>query len=96
MTKDKLLYLLHAENAVRVIFEKKDGTERVMVATLKENMIPEDKKPKGTGKAQPTGSPIVRAFDVELGEFRSINTAALTSVALTDGVNWVMCSMEDY
>ena len=96
MTKEKLLHILRNEDAARVIFEKKDGTERVMVATLKENMIPDDKKPKGTGKAQPTDSPIVRAFDVELGEFRSINTAALTSVALIEGDNWMAVSMEDY
>ena len=32
---------------VEVVFMKKDGTERTLVATLREDLIPEDKKPKG-------------------------------------------------
>lgn len=57
------------EGVVTVIFEKTDGTERVMKCTLKEELIPEDKRPKG--KREQNTDRVQPVFDVEVGEWRS-------------------------
>lgn len=79
MNKVDLLNALRG-SIMDVEFTKKDGTTRKMKATLNESWIPVDKRPKGTGKELPAESPIIRAFDTELSEFRSINTETITSV----------------
>ena len=57
---------------VKVIFTKKDGTDRTMLATLNESLIPDDKKPKGTGKkAESTNT--FSVYDVEVDGWRSFN-----------------------
>ena len=84
MTKDQMMEKLR-EGSCSVTFTKKDGTERSMTATLNFDFIPEEKQPKGTGKAQPDNSPIIRAFDLVKGEFRSINTDTVT-VFTSEGV----------
>jgi len=82
MLKETLINDLR-EGTVSLNFTKKDGTVREMVATLNEKLIPEDKRPKGTGTAQPVDSPIVRAYDLEIGEFRSINAESATILSKT-------------
>jgi hypothetical protein len=57
---------------VKVIFTKKDGTDRTMLATLNEGLIPEDKKPKGTGKKVENGNTFA-VYDVEADGWRSFN-----------------------
>lgn len=55
---------------VTITFTKKDGDERVIKATLKEDLIPEDMIPKGTStrkKSEESQS----VFDVEKDEWRS-------------------------
>ena len=44
------------DNEILVTFEKTDGTEREMLCTLIENKIPDEKKPKNTGKKVNTES----------------------------------------
>lgn len=72
MTKEEMIKALQ-EQVMVVVYDKKDGTERQMTATLHEGIIPDAKKPKGVKAAQPESS-VIRAFDVELQEFRSINS----------------------
>lgn len=57
---------------VKVVFTKKDGTDRTMLATLNEDLIPEDKRPKGTGK-KVTNSNTIAVYDVEADGWRSFN-----------------------
>lgn len=84
MTKDQMLERLR-NGRCAVQFTKKDGSVRNMLATLNFDFIPEEKQPKGTGKAQPDNSPIIRAFDLDKEEFRSINTDTVT-VFTSEGV----------
>jgi len=77
MNKDEMISYLR-EGMCRVTFTKKDGTERKMLATLEADRIPDDKKPKGVKSEQPNDSPIIRAYDLALGEFRSINSETVT------------------
>jgi hypothetical protein len=67
-----------SESTVAVTFTKKDGTERRMVCTKKNDMIPADKLPKGTG-SQPAGD-AVAAFDIEKQEWRSFNTSSIKHI----------------
>ena len=57
---------------VKVTFTKKDGTDRVMLATLNEDLIPADKKPKGTGKTVDNGNTFA-VYDTENDGWRSFN-----------------------
>ena len=66
--KDYLNSLLH-EGVLTVKFIKKDGSEREMKCTLKEDLIPLEMKPKGTGKAKPSDS--IAVFDVDAVGWRS-------------------------
>ena len=58
------------DSVVTITFTKKDGDERVIKATLKEDLIPEEMFPKGTStrkKSEESQS----VFDVEKDEWRS-------------------------
>ena len=69
------------EGVVQFSFEKvKDGAVRTMNATLRTDMIPEDKMPK-SGKIEESaeGQSAVRCFDVDLGEWRSFRVDKLVT-----------------
>jgi len=69
------------EGVVQFGFEKvKDGAVRTMNATLRTDMIPEDKMPK-SGKVEESaeGQSAVRCFDVDLGEWRSFRVDKLVT-----------------
>jgi hypothetical protein len=77
--RDTLKQKLH-EQIVRVVFVKKDGTDRTMLATLKEEFIPEDKRPKGTGR-KVTNDNILSVFDVEKDGWRSFDFESVKEIA---------------
>jgi len=52
-----------------ITFTKKDGTERKMFCTLREDKIPSEKTPKNTGKTQSEES--IAVFDLEKEDWRS-------------------------
>lgn len=60
--------LLH-EAEINVVFYKKSGEERRMRCSLRDEDIPADKQPKGTGKA--TTGETVSVFDLDLQDWRS-------------------------
>ena len=68
VSKDWLRGLLKG-GKISVTFEKKDGTIRAMNCTLNEQMIPTEKTPKGSGKAQSKES--IAVFDLDIGDWRS-------------------------
>jgi hypothetical protein len=69
---------------IRVLFTKKDGTEREMRCTLIESKIPVDKQPK-TETTSVAGS-AVRVFDLDKLEWRSFRWDSVKSV---NGVEYV-------
>ena len=83
--REDLSHYLH-KGVVKVIFTKKDGTERTMLATLNEELIPEDKKPKGTGKKKDNGE-TVAVYDVEADGWRSFNIDSIKEVDYGDMVS---------
>lgn len=64
---------------VQVTFTKKDGSNRVMLATLNEDLIPGDKKPKGTGKTVDNGNTFA-VYDTEADGWRSFNFDTVTDI----------------
>jgi hypothetical protein len=78
------------ENVLLVNFTKKDGTERVMKCTLKEDMIPQEMKPKKTEKvvsedsvavARPKES--ISVFDVDVVGWRSFRFDSVKDITFT-------------
>lgn len=66
---------------VSVTFTKRDGTERVMKATLKESAIPQTEKK--TERTRAPNDDVISVVDVELGEWRSIRYDSITQVRFT-------------
>jgi len=83
--KTELRENLH-KGLVKVVFVKKDGTDRTMMATLNEDLIPEDKKPKGTGKKVDNGNTFA-VYDVEADAWRSFNYDTVKEVDYGDMVS---------
>lgn len=76
LNRDSILEQLR-EGIVNLSFTKiKDGAVRNMTATLRTDMIPEDKMPK-TGKMEGNGESAVRCFDLDLNEWRSFRVDTL-------------------
>ena len=70
------------EQGIRIVFTKKDGTERSMLCTLSEAKIPQDKQPKTeTTTSQASGSAL-RVFDLEKSEWRSFRWDSVTSMEI--------------
>ena len=67
------------DGVVQVTFVKKDGSNRVMLATLNEDLIPADKKPKGTGKTVDNDNTFA-VFDTEADGWRSFNFDTVTDI----------------
>jgi hypothetical protein len=74
--------LLRSEK-VTVLFTKKDGTERELICTLKEDKIPSEKAPKNTGKAKSEDS--IAVFDLEKSDWRSFRFDSVKKVEFTLG-----------
>lgn len=66
------------KNSVNVVFIKKDGSERKMICTLNEMLIPDSKKPKTKSQIDSTKN-ILAVFDTEKQDWRSINLSQVKS-----------------
>jgi acetoin utilization deacetylase AcuC-like enzyme len=69
---------LHSANGVQVVFTKKDGTARVMNASLHEDRIPSEHKPKGT-QERAENPDLVHVFDLDAVGWRSIRYDSISS-----------------
>lgn len=80
--KEWLRSMLRSE-IVTVTFEKLDGTTRKMRCTLIENKIPDESKPKNSGKAQSDES--IAVFDLEKQGWRSFRFDSVRQIEFTLG-----------
>jgi hypothetical protein len=76
MTRDEMVSVLRKQTA-RVVFTKIDGETRDMMCTLGEEFIPEDKRPKGTGRVPPES--VIRAYDINKQEWRAFRVENVVS-----------------
>jgi hypothetical protein len=70
------------EQGIRIVFTKKDGTERAMLCTLSETKIPQDKQPKTQTTSSQTAGSALRVFDLEKAEWRSFRWDSVTSLGI--------------
>lgn len=80
--KDWLKGVLTTED-VSVTFTKRDGSERVMKATLRENAIPVLEKK--TERTRAPNDEVISVIDAEIGEWRSIRYDSIKEVRFTLG-----------
>jgi hypothetical protein len=81
LNEDEVLNSLRTNlEGVRVLFTKKDGTEREMLCTLVYTNIPEDSQPKDTTYNTSVVGSAVRVFDLEKSEWRSFRWDSVKSV----------------
>ena len=80
--ENELLSMLRSSIAgIRVNFEKKDGSEREMLCTLNEGLIPVDKQPKTSSEASTrTIGSALPVFDVNKGEWRSFRWDSVKTI----------------
>jgi hypothetical protein len=78
ITLDELKELLR-EQRVSFEFKKKDGTDRIAFGTLKEEFIPEEKRPKTKSKRKTTN---LRFFDLDKNGWRSVYSGTQTIILL--------------
>lgn len=91
MNKSKVLDALHDETPVELIFEKADGSLRVMKASLHQDNLPEP-EPLDPEKPAKVPNPALQAvYDLEAQGFRSFKWERLISVngKLYEGVEIV-------
>ena len=65
------------ESIVRITFEKKDGTNRVMLATLRKEYVEPNLKPNAEHRKQ--NPDVCCVFDIEKDGFRSFRWDSLIS-----------------
>lgn len=81
LNENEILNQLRTDvNGTKVVFTKKDGTEREMLCTLIESKIPGDKQPKSETQGGSTIGQAVRVFDLDKGEWRSFRFDSVKSV----------------
>lgn len=69
--------ILH-EGPARVVFTKRDGTERAMMCTLQEGVaVPHDKKTERVKEANPD---VFAVWDLEKNAWRSFKLSAIKTV----------------
>lgn len=65
------------QGVVEVIFTKKDGSKRTMLASLSSSALASAPAVKGTGVAQPENP--IRVIDTEINQWRSIDIETVIS-----------------
>ena len=76
---------LLSHNVMRVIFEKRDGTERTLICTRQMDLIPEEHHPKGVKKDDPAVLPVWSVEDEGWRSFRFDTVRHVGEVKMEDG-----------
>jgi WYL_2, Sm-like SH3 beta-barrel fold len=73
------LYNFLKNNVAHVKFTKVDGTERVMRCTLKDDMLPEQYRGKGSMLTEAGNA--LRVFDLDVGQWRSFKPESVLQLS---------------
>ena len=71
--------MLH-EDVLTVTFEKKDGTERVMRCTLREDLLPPKPEKAEDAKTKKVNEAVMPVYDIEAKGFRSFRIDSIKKV----------------
>ncbi|NBP01122.1 MAG: DUF2693 domain-containing protein [Proteobacteria bacterium] len=81
MIDQSKVYIELKSREVKIEFTKKDGTQRSMLCTLNEAVIPTEKLPKSKEETSDSiSSETCRVFDVEKQDWRSFRWDSVTEV----------------
>jgi rubrerythrin len=81
MIDQSKVYIELKSREVKIEFTKKDGTQRSMLCTLNEAVIPTEKLPKSKEETSDSiSSEICRVFDVEKQDWRSFRWDSVIEV----------------
>lgn len=80
VTKQKLKDILK-QNIVSISFKKIDGTDRKMLCSLKEDILPVVES-KETTKKKPENENVLPVWDLEKNAFRSFRIDSLTDYSI--------------
>ena len=81
MIDQSKVYIELKSREVKIEFTKKDGTQRSMLCTLNEAVIPTEKLPKSKEETGDSiSSETCRVFDVEKQDWRSFRWDSVTEV----------------
>lgn len=78
MSTRELILNAIKKSDVTVLFTKKDGTDREMLCTLAESLIPSDKRPKTENTK--FSDEALRVFDLDKQEWRSFRWDSIKTV----------------
>lgn len=71
------------KSVVRIIFQKKDGTERTMKCTLRKDILPVfEEKPDDSKKNKKTNSSVLSVWDTEKNGYRSFRLDSLINYSI--------------
>ena len=73
------LYNFLKNNVAHIKFTKVDGTERVMRCTLKDDMLPEQYRGKGSMLTEAGNA--LRVFDLDVGQWRSFKPESVLQLS---------------
>ena len=80
VTKQKLKDILK-QNIVSISFKKIDGTDRKMLCSLKEDILPAIESKEST-KKKPENDNVLPVWDLEKNSFRSFRIDSLTDYSI--------------
>lgn len=83
LTREYLKGLL-AHNVMRIVFMKRDETERTLICTRQMDLIPEENHPKGVKRENPDSLPVWSIEDEGWRSFRFDSVKHVESVQLDE------------
>ena len=82
--RETLDELLHVD-ILTVTFTKKDGSERVMRCTLREDLLPPKPQKDGEPKPKKVNEAVMPVYDIDAKGFRSFRLDSLKKVQSSEG-----------
>ena len=80
------LHVLLQMDVLTVTFEKKDGCERIMTCTLREDLLPPVVIKEGTEKkVRKVNEDVMAVFDLEANAFRSFRMDSIKNIESSPG-----------
>jgi len=80
ITKEVIKEHFNNNDVVKVTFNKKDGTKRVLIATNRNDMIPENHKPIGNPRKK--SDDVFSAYDLENEDWRSFRFDSVIEIEI--------------
>lgn len=81
MTREELVTALKAQ-AMKVVFEKVDGTERVMNCTLQPSMLPDQMDVEEYISEKRVNPDVLAVWDLDKGDWRSFRIDKIKEIEL--------------